>query len=93
MDADGDAVFLSDESLLVNNKINKTMVIDIDDKVTAKKLPYNQDNLTDYELKSRDSRIGEITNIATSILNKYTENEEIKQVYEDDVSLLRLYQG
>lgn len=69
------------------------MVIDIDDKVTAKKLPYNQDNLTDYELKSRDSRIGEITNIATSILNKYTENEEIKQVYEDDVSLLRLYQG
>jgi hypothetical protein len=86
-------VFLSDEPLLVNNKINKTMVIDIDDKVTAKKLPYNQDNLTDYELKSRDSRIGEITNIATSILNKYTENEEIKQVYEDDVSLLRLYQG
>lgn len=86
-------MFLSDEPLLVNNKINKTMVIDIDDKVTAKKLPYNQDNLTDYELKSRDSRIGEITNIATSILNKYTENEEIKQVYEDDVSLLRLYQG
>ena len=86
-------MFLSDEPLLVNNKINKTMVIDIDDKVTAKKLSYNQDNLTDYELKSRDSRIGEITNIATSILNKYTENEEIKQVYEDDVSLLRLYQG
>lgn len=69
------------------------MVIDVDDKVTAKKLPYNQDNLTDYELKSRDSRIGEITNIATTILNKYTEDEEIKQVYEDDVSLLRLYQG
>lgn len=93
MDADGDAIFLSDEPLLVNNKINKTMVIDIDDKVTAKKLPYNQDNITDYELKSRDSRIGEITNIATSILNKYTEDKEIKQVYEDDVSLLRLYQG
>ena len=69
------------------------MVIDIDDKITAKKLPYNQDNITDYELKSRDSRIGEITNIATSILNKYTEDKETKQVYEDDVSLLRLYQG
>ncbi len=69
------------------------MVIDIDDKITAKKLPYNQDNITDYELKSRDSRIGEITNIATSILNKYTEDKEIKQVYGDDVSLLRLYQG
>ena len=68
------------------------MVIDIDDKVTAKKLPYNQDNLTDYELKSRDSRIGEITNIATSILNKYTEDEDLKQLYADDVSLLRLYQ-
>lgn len=69
------------------------MVIDIDDKITAKKLSYNQDNITDYELKSRDSRIGEITNIATSILNRYTEDDNIKKTYEDDVSLLRLYQG
>lgn len=93
MDADGDAVFLSDEPLLVDNKINKTMVIDIDDKITAKKVPYNQENITQYELNSRDSRIGEITNIATSILNKYTDDEKLKQLYSDDVSLLRLYQG
>lgn len=93
MDADGDAVFLSDEPILVNNKINKTMIIDIDDKVTAKKVEYNQENITDYELKSRDSRIGEITNIATSILNKYSEDENLNKIYADDVSLLRLYQG
>ena len=93
MDADGDAVFLSDEPLLVDNKIDKTMVIDIDDKITAKKVPYNQENIIQYELNSRDSRIGEITNIATSILNKCPEDEKIKRLYSDDVSLLRLYQG
>lgn len=33
------------------------MVIDVDDKVTAKKVSYNQENIVNYELKSRDSRI------------------------------------
>lgn len=36
---------------------------------------------------------GEITNIATSILNRCPEDEEVKKMYADDVSLLRLYQG
>lgn len=56
-DADGDAVFLTDEPIVVENKINKTMVIDVDDKITAKKLPYNMDNIIEYELNSRDTRI------------------------------------
>lgn len=39
------------------------MTIDVDDKITAKKLEYNMENIIDYELNSRDTRIGEITNI------------------------------
>lgn len=42
---------------------------------------------------TRDSRIGEITNAATSIENKYPYNEEIKKLYSDYSSLLRIIQG
>ena len=42
---------------------------------------------------TRDNRIGEITNIATSIENKYTTNDDIKKLYSDYSSLLRISQG
>ncbi|MEM5599185.1 hypothetical protein AAHB53_27945 [Niallia circulans] len=93
MDMDGDSVFLSNEPILVNSKISAPIVVDLDDKITAKPVEYSMDEIVKYECNSRDSRIGEITNIATSILNHYTENEKWKKVNADNVSLLRLYQG
>ena len=51
------------------------------------------EHITEYEMNSRDSRIGELTNCATSILNQYTENEKWKQIHADNISLLRLFQG
>ena len=42
---------------------------------------------------TRDNRIGEITNVATSIENRYTTNEDIKKLYSDYSSLLRIFQG
>jgi hypothetical protein len=69
------------------------MIIDIEDKATAKKKPYTQDNIIDYEMSSRDNRIGEITNVATAILNQYVTNAEFKTINDDNVSLLRIYQG
>jgi len=74
-------------------KINKPIIIDIEDKATALPLEYNTQNITAYELNSRDSRIGEITNIATSILNNYTEDEKRKKINDENISLLRIYQG
>ena len=93
MDADGDAVYLNFDPMLYNSKIHKPMIIDIEDKVTTKEKDYNQDSIIEYEMNSRDNRIGEITNIATSILNKYTTNPKSKKYYDDKVSLLRIYQG
>jgi hypothetical protein len=93
MDEDGDAVFLTDEKILIDSKIEKPIVVDMQDKISAKPVEYNMDNIVKYECNSRDNRIGEITNIATSILNQYTENEKWKKINEDNVSLLRLYQG
>lgn len=93
MDADGDAVFLCSEPFIVNAKINKPVIIDIQDKLTAREKEYTARNLIEYEMMTRDSRIGEITNVATSIENKYTTEPGIKKYYEDCTSLLRIYQG
>lgn len=93
MDMDGDSVFLTDNDIVVNSKIYSPIIVDLEDKVGAKPVPYNLDSIVTYELNSRDSRIGEITNIATSILNQYTQNEKWKKINEDNIALLRLFQG
>jgi hypothetical protein len=93
MDEDGDIIFITNNDIILESKIDKKIVVSMNDKVTTKKVPYNVDNIVDYELRSRDSRIGEITNIATSILNRYTENEKYKKMNNDNVSFLRLLQG
>ncbi len=93
MDEDGDAVFLCPDPILADTKIHKPIIIDIEDKATIHAKPYTSENLTEYELMTRDSRIGEITNTATSIENKYTTNPEVHKLYEDFASLLRLFQG
>lgn len=93
MDTDGDAVMLCYNKILVNSKIDKPIVVDIEDKKSSDEVEYNIENIIKYECNSRDSRIGEITNIATSILNQYTEDAHWKKINEDNISLLRLYQG
>lgn len=92
-DCDGDIMFLCNHPLVVQSKIEKPIVIDIDDKTMASPKPYTKENLIEYEVMTRDNRIGEITNAATSIENKYTTNEEVKALYADYASLLRLFQG
>lgn len=93
MDMDGDAVLLSSDANLINRRISKPLIIDIEDKAMTMAIPYTQENLVTYEVNSRDNRIGEITNVATCILNKYTENTELQKKFDDYISLLRIYQG
>jgi hypothetical protein len=93
MDFDSDAVLLCHDPILVNSKINKTIIIDVDDKVTTISKQYTKKNIVDYEMSSRDNRIGEITNIATSILNQYVKDDKWKKINDDNVSLLRILQG
>lgn len=92
-DFDGDIFFLCDDPIIIDSKIDKLIILDIEDKVTAKSKPYTKENLIEYEVMTRDNRIGEITNVATSIENRYTTNEEIKQLYSNYSSLLRIFQG
>lgn len=92
-DFDGDIFFLCDDPVLIDSKIDKPVVLDIADKATALSVPYTKENIVEYEIMTRDSRIGEITNAATSIENRYTDNKEIRKRYDDDTSLLRIFQG
>jgi hypothetical protein len=93
MDEDADAVYMCHDPILVNSKIDKPIVVDMDDKKSSAAVEYNLDNIIIYECNSRDNRIGEITNIATSILNQHTEDKKWQKINSDNVSLLRLYQG
>lgn len=93
MDMDGDTVLLTDNDIVIKSKINLPIVVDMEDKKGADPVTYDTENIIKYELNSRDNRIGEITNIATSILNHYTENPKWKKINEDNIAMLRLYQG
>lgn len=93
MDADGDIVLLCNDPIIIDSKIDKKIIIDIEDKTTARSKPYTKENLIEYEVMTRDNRIGEITNVATSIENRYTTNPEISELYANYSSLLRIFQG
>lgn len=92
-DCDGDIFLLCDEPIVIDSKIEKHIILDIEDKVTAQSKLYTKENIIEYEVMTRDNRIGEITNVATSIENRYTTNEDIKKIYSDYSSLLRIFQG
>lgn len=92
-DLDGDAVLLTNNKIILDSKIAKPIIVDIEDKVTTGNKPYTKENIIQYELMTRDNRIGEITNVATSIRNKYSTDEEFNKRCDDNVSLLRIFQG
>lgn len=92
-DTDGDIFLLCNEPIVIDSKIDKPIILDIEDKATAKPKKYNKENITEYEVMTRDNRIGEITNCATSIENKFVQNDEIRELYSNYSSLLRIYQG
>lgn len=92
-DFDGDIFFLCDDPIVIDSKIDKRIILDIEDKITAKPKTYTKEHLIEYEIMTRDNRIGEITNAATSIENRYTTNKELLKLYSDYASLLRIFQG
>ena len=93
LDFDGDIFYLCDDPIIIDSKIDKKIIIDIEDKTTASPKSYTKENLIEYEIMTRDNRIGEITNVATSIENKYTNNPDVQKIYDNYSSILRVMQG
>ena len=90
----GDLVFVTDNITMMKGvQRNLPIVINIDDKATALELEYNRASVINYMLMSLDSRIGEISNVATCYLNKQTKDEKQKDKYNDFVNLLSVING
>ena len=63
-DFDGDIFLLCNDPHIVQAKSDKPIILDINDKATAQAKEYTAENLVEYELMTRDNRIGDITNAA-----------------------------
>lgn len=72
---------------------NLPITLDIQDKITAKETPYNREYIIDFVKKSLDSRIGEISNCASSYHNKETKDTEQRKLYDDYACLLSVING
>ncbi len=92
-DFDGDIFLLCNDPHIVQAKSDKPIILDINDKAPAQAKEYTAENLVEYELMTRDNRIGDITNAATCIENRYATDEAVRSLYSDFASLLRIYQG
>lgn len=75
----------------INNDLPITL--DIQDKITAKETPYDKEHIVDFVKKSLDSRIGEISNCASSYHNKQVKNEEQRKLFDDYTCLLSVING
>lgn len=84
---------MCNEPIVIGSKIDKHIIIDVEDKTTANPKPYTKENIVEYEIMTRDNRIGEITNAATSIENRYTTNKDVQEIYDNYASILRVMQG
>lgn len=89
-----------DLSLIVNDPVimsgvdrNASVVIDVEDKVTALKEEYNIQNRTNCIIRSLRSSIGEISNYASAYHNKAPKTQEQKKRYEGYVDLLSVVNG
>lgn len=95
MDLDGDIIWVTDDKIIYNSIEDEdtAVVVDRDDKSSAKKTIYNIDNLIEYERRTLSQRIGEITNISTGFANQTPNSEKSKKYIDDQNVFLRVAQG
>ena len=72
---------------------NAAITLDIDDKVCALVEADTVQNKTECIIRGLKSRIGEISNFASSYHNKCPRTEEQRQRYENYVDLLSVVNG
>lgn len=69
-DFDGDIFFLCNEPIVIDSKIDKNVILDIEDKVTAMPKKYNKENIIEYEVMTRDNRINACAELLVTIIKK-----------------------
>jgi hypothetical protein len=61
---------LCNEPIFVQSKIDKAMIIDVEDKVTAQESEYGIESIVNYELATRDSRIDACAELLVTAIEK-----------------------
>ena len=91
---DGDLCLVVNDPVIMSGvDRNASVVIDVEDKVTALKEEYNIQNRTNCIIRSLRSSIGEISNYASAYHNKAPKTQEQKKRYEGYVDLLSVVNG
>ena len=92
---DGDIILTSDNKYLVES-INPNLPVITYEKQKAKDQRLNFDSLANMDVKSFDSPIGGITNLASNLFalkENYAEGTPERTEIEKRIRLLRRYQG
>lgn len=93
-DYDGDLTLIVNDPVIMSGvDRNASVVIDVEDKVTALKEEYSIQNRTNCIIRSLRSSIGEISNYASAYHNKAPKTQEQKKRYEGYVDLLSVVNG
>lgn len=90
-DYDGDLVLVMDEPLMLNGiDENCAIVLNIDEKMTAKAEPVTKDNIADLVSRTLVSLIGECSNAATCYHNKAWKSGSTKKRYDKNIDILSI---
>lgn len=93
-DYDGDLIALMDEPTMMKGvDRNASIVIDIDDKITALEEADTQENKLNVIIRGNNSLIGETSNCATAYHNKTAKSAETKAKYSKYIDLLSVING
>lgn len=93
-DYDGDLIALIDEPIMMRGVDRQaSIVIDIDDKITALEEADTQENKLNVILRGMNSLIGETSNCATAYHNKIPKSREMKEKYGKYIDLLSVING
>lgn len=93
-DADGDLVLvLQNKTIMKGVDRTASIVIDVDDKITALEEEETKENRVALILRGMNSLIGETSNCATGYHNKTPRSAEQKKKYESYVDLLSVING
>lgn len=93
-DFDGDTYFHTSNKLVINSVIieNNPIIVNLDDKATAKAEKINDDTILQFDLRTLDNQIGKITNMATYWTTLGSAKGNVNK-FDDKLTKLRIYQG
>lgn len=93
-DEDGDRVFVINNDI-IKSGINRELpiVIDIEDKITAKEEEISDEGVIESTIRSMVSLVGELSNYATCYHNKTPQTEKQKQKYLEYINILSIING